>query len=219
VSSSAKPPTRIPEEHKPNKAERNRKGIRAVHEPDRAQRSRDEMKFRVPGYPSEFDVELTDSGDHSITARINGDQQIVTIVDSSAAGAEIIRIGRRAARVFSIRQRDAILVATGPVQFEFIAVETRSPRRMHGLVTPEITAPMPGKVVKLPVTEGQQVESGDVLVVLEAMKMETALHAESPAMVNQIRTSVGQMVDHGTVLLVLSPATSQSKPGADPQAP
>jgi len=69
-------------------------------------------------------------------------------------------------------------------------------------------------VVKLPVTEGQQVETGDVLVVLEAMKMETALHAESAAVVKQIRAGVGQMVDHGAVLLVLSPAPSPSPSGA-----
>jgi biotin carboxyl carrier protein len=65
-------------------------------------------------------------------------------------------------------------------------------------------------VVKLPVVEGQQVAAGDVLVVLEAMKMETALYAESAAVVKQIRAGVGQMVDHGTVLLLLSPAPSPS---------
>jgi len=106
------------------------------------------------------------------------------------------------------------LVAAGPAQFEFIPVESRSAQRARGLATPEITAPMPGKVVKLPVTEGQQVGAGDVLVVLEAMKMETALHAESAAMVKEIRASVGQMVDHGAVLLVLSPASSPSPGGA-----
>jgi biotin carboxyl carrier protein len=77
---------------------------------------------------------------------------------------------------------------------------------------------MPGKVVKLPVTEGQQVETGDVLVVLEAMKMETALRAESPATVRQIRVTLGQMVDHGAVLLELSPAASLSTAATGPPA-
>jgi acetyl/propionyl-CoA carboxylase alpha subunit len=176
------------------------------------------MKFRVAGYPGESEVQLTKSGENSIRAQINGREQIISIIESTSAGGAVVRIGKRAARLFSSRRRDSILVAAGPAQFEFVPLEARSARRVHGLATPEITAPMPGKVVKLPVREGQQVESGEILVVLEAMKMETALHAESPARVKQIQVSVGQMVDHGTVLLVLSPAPSPSSSVAESQA-
>jgi biotin carboxyl carrier protein len=172
------------------------------------------VKFRLAGSQGEFDVELTAIDSRSTRARINGDEEIVAIIESTFAEGGIFRIGKRAARVFNTHRRGTILVAAGPAQFEFIPVEGRSVRRAHGLATPEITAPMPGKVVKLPVTEGQRVETGDELVVLEAMKMETALRAESPAVVKQIRASVGQMVDHGAVLLVLSPALSPSPGGA-----
>jgi biotin carboxyl carrier protein len=172
------------------------------------------MKFRRAGYPEVLDVELTEIGGHSARARINNGEEIVAVIEPTFAEGGIVRLGRRAVRVFSTRGRGSILVVAGPAQFEFIPVEARGARRPHGLATPEITAPMPGKVVKLPVTEGQQVETGDVLVVLEAMKMETALHAESAAVVKQIRAGVGQMVDHGAVLLVLSPAPSPSPSGA-----
>jgi biotin carboxyl carrier protein len=47
--------------------------------------------------------------------------------------------------------------------------------------------------------------------VLEAIKMETTLYAESGAVVKKVRAEPGAMVDHGTVLLELSPADS-SKP-------
>jgi acetyl/propionyl-CoA carboxylase alpha subunit len=176
------------------------------------------MKFRSEGFPGEFNVELTASGGDSVRVRINRGEEIVTIIDSTLPGSAIVRIGRRSARVFSTRWRGSIWVAVGPAQFEFNPVETPSTRRAHGLATPEVTAPMPGKVVNLPVTEGEEVEAGDVLIVLEAMKMETALHAESRAIVKQVRAQVGQMVDHGTVLLVLSPAPSRSDGGADPPA-
>ena len=172
------------------------------------------MKFRQAEYPDEYDVELAAIEGHSVRARINGNEEVVAVIESAFAEGGIVRIGRRTVRVFSARRRGSIMVAVGPAQFEFIPVEARSSRRTHGLATPEITAPMPGKVVKLPVTEGQQVEAGDVLVVLEAMKMETALNAESAAVVKQIRARVGQMVDHGAVLLVLSPALSSSPGGA-----
>jgi biotin carboxyl carrier protein len=160
-------------------------------------------------------VELAEVGQNSTRAQINGDEEIVTLIESPVAEGTIVRMGRRALRVFSARQRNSIWVAAGPAQYEFIPVEGRSTPRAHGLATPEITAPMPGKVVKLVVTEGQQVQAGDVLVVLEAMKMETALYAESPAVVKQIRVGVGQMVDHGAVLLVLSPVPSPSGGEAD----
>jgi biotin carboxyl carrier protein len=174
------------------------------------------MKLRLAGYTDEFDVELTTIGARSARARIDGEE--IAVVFEPVAEGGIVRIGRQAARLFTTRRRSEIWVAAGPAQFEFIPVEARGVRRAHGLATPEITAPMPGKVVKLPVTEGQQVDAGDVLVVLEAMKMETALHAESAAVVKQIRATVGQMVDHGAVLLVLSPAPSPSPSESASQA-
>lgn len=168
------------------------------------------MKFRVAGSPEEIAVELTPIDQQSTRIRLSTGEEIVATIESSSARGRIIRIGRWSARVFATRVRSSVLVAAGPVQFEFIPADAPSARRGHGLITPEVTAPMPGKVVKLPVNAGQQVQAGDVLVVLEAMKMETALHAEAPAIVKQIRASVGQMVDHGAVLLVLSPAASPS---------
>ncbi len=178
------------------------------------------MKLKLSGYAGEFDVEPTASDGDLLRAQIKGNNiEVAGSVEMTPAGDRIVRIGRRAVRVFVARQRGSILVASGPAQFDFIPVETRSARRVTGLATPEITAPMPGKVVKLPVTEGQQVKPGDVLVVLEAMKMETALQAESPAVVRQIRAHVGDMVSDGTVLLVLSPVPSPAQVEAGPRDP
>jgi biotin carboxyl carrier protein len=180
------------------------------------------VKLKLPGHASEFEVEVepTESSDRCIRARIKGDGiEAAGSVETTSAGDRIVRIGRRAVRVFVAPQRGSILVASGPAQFTFIPVETRTSRRVTGLATPEITAPMPGKVVKLPVTEGQEVKPGDVLVVLEAMKMETALHAESPAIVQRILARVGEMVGHGALLLVLSPVPSRSAAEDDALAP
>lgn len=176
------------------------------------------MNFTLAGSRDEIGVELTAIDHKSTRVTVDGGEEIVATIESTLPHGSIIRIGRRSARVFTTRLRGAILVAAGPAQFEFIPVDRRSVRRAHGLATPEVTAPMPGKVVKLPVTEGQQVETGDVLVVLEAMKMETALRAESPATVRQIRVTLGQMVDHGAVLLELSPAASLSTAATGPPA-
>jgi 3-methylcrotonyl-CoA carboxylase alpha subunit len=163
------------------------------------------MKFRLAGSSNEFEVELTAVGGQSARARIDGEDMAI-VIESAGADCAIVRTGEKAVRIFAAQQRGSVWVATGPAQFEFVAVEARPIRRAHGLANPEIIAPLPGKVVQLPVAEGQRVEAGDVLVVLEAMKMETALHAESAAVVKKIRADVGQMVEHGAVLLELSPA-------------
>ena len=76
-------------------------------------------------------------------------------------------------------------------------VEGRAAASRGGLAAPEVDAPMPGKVLKMLVAEGEPVEHGDPLIVLEAMKMETTLYAESPAIVAKICVVAGQMVDHG----------------------
>jgi len=66
-----------------------------------------------------------------------------------------------------------------------------------------IAAPMPGAVSTVAVSAGQQVKAGDVLLTMEAMKMETALHALRDGVVNKILVAPGQSVDAKDLLLVL----------------
>lgn len=67
-----------------------------------------------------------------------------------------------------------------------------------------LKAPMPGLVVRVLVTEGERVEPGRGLVVLEAMKMENELRATSAGAVGAIRVVTGQAVEKGQVLLEFS---------------
>jgi acetyl/propionyl-CoA carboxylase alpha subunit len=64
-------------------------------------------------------------------------------------------------------------------------------------------APMPGKVVKLLVTEGQQVEADEPLVVLEAMKMEHVVRASDAGVVTELAVAAGDQVDADTLLAVV----------------
>lgn len=67
-----------------------------------------------------------------------------------------------------------------------------------------IASPMPGVIVKVCVTQGQPVKTGDKLVVLEAMKMENEIVAPRDGTVAQIVTAQGASVDTGATLVVLS---------------
>lgn len=66
-----------------------------------------------------------------------------------------------------------------------------------------INAPMPGNILQLNVTAGQAVKAGDILVVLEAMKMENEILAPRDGVVNQVLTAKGATVETGTPLLTL----------------
>jgi pyruvate carboxylase len=66
-----------------------------------------------------------------------------------------------------------------------------------------VAAPMPGLVVEVAVSEGQKVKSGDVLCSLEAMKMETAVHAERDGVVAKIHAPAGTQVDSKDLLIEL----------------
>ncbi|SNR38409.1 biotin carboxyl carrier protein /biotin carboxylase [Haloechinothrix alba] len=63
-----------------------------------------------------------------------------------------------------------------------------------------VTAPMQGTIVKLPVSEGQQVEAGELVVVLEAMKMENPVNAHKSGTVTGLSLEIGETVNQGTVL-------------------
>ncbi|MFI5220166.1 MAG: biotin/lipoyl-containing protein [Bacteroidia bacterium] len=67
-----------------------------------------------------------------------------------------------------------------------------------------LKAPMPGLVVQVHVMDGQQVKSGDVLVTLEAMKMENALKATGDAIVKKVSVKKGATVEKNQVLVYLT---------------
>ena len=67
-----------------------------------------------------------------------------------------------------------------------------------------VTAPMPGNILKVAVTQGQAVKEGDLLVVLEAMKMENEIFAPKTGTVAQVLVSKGSTVDTGATMVVLN---------------
>ena len=78
-----------------------------------------------------------------------------------------------------------------------------APAAPAGSGTP-VNAPLPGTVLSVNVSNGQSVKSGDVLLVIEAMKMENEIMAPRDGTVTSVAVSKGQAVESGTALVYLA---------------
>ena len=67
----------------------------------------------------------------------------------------------------------------------------------------QVTAPMPGNILKVNVNVGDRVTEGQVLVILEAMKMENEIMAPCDGVVNQVLVAKGATVDTGSPMVVI----------------
>ena len=72
--------------------------------------------------------------------------------------------------------------------------------------TGEVVSPMQAMVVRVPVTAGQTVQEGELLVVLEAMKMEKYIHATLPGTISEVHVAEGNNVAAGAALVTIQPA-------------
>ena len=98
----------------------------------------------------------------------------------------------------------APVVAAAPVAAP-VAAPAAAPAAPAAVAAGEaVTAPMPGTILKVNVSNGQAVKEGDLLVVLEAMKMENEIYAPKSGTVAQVATSKGASVNTGDVLVVIA---------------
>jgi len=67
-----------------------------------------------------------------------------------------------------------------------------------------VTSPMPGKIIAVKCTQGQAVKRGDVLIILEAMKMEQEIKAKVDGTIAEIKVTAGKAVQKDEELIVIS---------------
>src|SRR5271165_1149328 len=130
-------------------------------------------------------------------------------VDAVLARPDVLslRIGNMAYEVKSERVANDLHLWIGSARF---AVEVRDPRSLRGRARSgdergprKITAPMPGKVVRVMVREGDEVETGGGVAVVEAMKMQNEIKSPKKGTVRKITVREGATVNAGDVLAIV----------------
>jgi propionyl-CoA carboxylase alpha chain len=131
-------------------------------------------------------------------------------VHSCGNGAIDLAIdGRRLAATVTIDgNRHLIHGPTGQVD---LVERPRFPVRGVEAVAGGLVAPMPGKVISTHIEAGDEVEVGQLLIVLEAMKMEHRVTAPEAGIVTDLRVAEGDQVDNGVLLVVISSAAEEKE--------
>jgi 3-methylcrotonyl-CoA carboxylase alpha subunit len=121
-------------------------------------------------------------------------------------GELALRIDARACRLGIARAGASITVFDGAEAHAFVVPDPLAGGGEHHHASDDIRAPMPGLVKHLSARPGAEVARGDVLAVLEAMKMEHALVAPRDGVIAEVLVAAGAQVTDGTLLLSLEPA-------------
>jgi biotin carboxyl carrier protein len=130
-------------------------------------------------------------------------------IDAVLARPDVLslRIGNQAYEVKCERVAGDTHLWVGSARF---AVEVRDPRSLRGRVRAvddhgprKLTAPMPGKIVRVLVNEGDQVDAGAGVLVVEAMKMQNEIKSPKRGTIQKILVGEGAAVNAGDVLAIV----------------
>jgi 3-methylcrotonyl-CoA carboxylase alpha subunit len=168
--------------------------------------------WRTSGFPRRiryqydddiYEVTLTSLGNSDWHSTAQGLDIQLSLIEVRP-GLVIFRVGNSMSSVGVSERPNGYVVV-----YEGIAYQLRRPRPSDSdnpgaarhAVDSNLSAPMPGTIVSISVAEGQSVEPGEPLVIMEAMKMEHVVEAVAAGTVKAILVQPGEMVAAGTVLV------------------
>jgi len=152
------------------------------------------ISYRFDG--AQFEAEAVEIGSGVYSLLIGGESFHVRIAPSPARAGEM-----------TSPDTNLYHVQVDGMSYAIAVQDPRRWRRGRGTLVREgrqqITAPMPGKVVRLLVAGGQAVEAGQGVVVVEAMKMQNEIKCHAAGTVEKVLVSEGQAVTAGESLLII----------------
>jgi acetyl/propionyl-CoA carboxylase alpha subunit len=156
---------------------------------------------------TEFNVELSRAkNDYRLHA---GDRVIPVDLKAGADGHAWLTVNGETVEVqIATRGDDVFVHVDGAAhQLTYEHPLERLAHQAHGGAEDMIRAPMPGNLVSVGVKAGDAVSKGQVLLVMESMKMETTIHAPRDGVVAMVHFDKGQTFDRDALLLTLEPQT------------
>lgn len=147
------------------------------------------------------------------TVTLNGDTVRAHLEELPGVPIQLVSIDGMVHRVIARRiERGMYDISIDGYRFTVEALDERARviRELSGagrkvVAAGHLKAPMPGLIVRVNVQAGDQVRSGQGLVVMEAMKMENELRATASATVKKVVVSPGNAVEKGALLLEMEP--------------
>jgi biotin carboxyl carrier protein len=165
------------------------------------------MKYEVliDGNLHQVELERADKG---YQCTVDGEPFALDVVMTARDVLSIIHDGRsyEAKREYSLLGETHLIIGS-----ERFLAEVRDPRSLRsrraaagaGVGPAKILAPMPGKIVRISAAEGDEVEAGQGLVVVEAMKMQNEIKATKKGKVTRIAVKQGSAVNAGDLLAIV----------------
>ena len=135
------------------------------------------------------DLDIVSSGSSGFHVIHNGRSVLVSILSSDHKKMKLSIEGE----LIEIEIRDNLDLMLDKMGFSSVSLRQ----------VKEIKAPMPGLVLEVSVTEGQEVKENEKVLILEAMKMENSILTSAPAVIKSILVKPGQAVEKGQVLIEL----------------
>ena len=136
-----------------------------------------------------------------------GDKAVPVAVADGEGGWQVLRLGAETLRVLIAPDGDLVHIHLDGTAFTVRYVDPVQRYGSHagGGADDIAEAPMPGVVIAVNVNEGQSVVAGETLMVIESMKLETAIKAWRDGVVAAVHVGVGQTFQRGAPLLTLAP--------------
>lgn len=151
-----------------------------------------------------YDVTGSEEG-ADITVQIDGLEKKFTL-RRSGDNAFRINSGRRPLTAYRAENKDKIFVQVEGELFVFDKKSSQNPSHAGEGVSADkeaVYAPMPGSVISVNVSPGDDVTDGDALIIVEAMKMETTLYSSIAGKIKEVNVSAGQQIDTDTILILI----------------
>lgn len=168
-------------------------------------------KLRIKTALGDEPVEVQIDPDHDAGGNCfvvqTGDAREQVEHETVGPGVGWLRIGGRVLRYYATRRNGRMSVWIDGRVYE-IEILDRAERRSagggdHAGPAEDLTAPMPGTILKINVSAGDRFEAHDALIIMESMKMEMTLSAAHAGRVTSIKCGVGDLVEMGAVLAEL----------------